>query len=113
MNTHVQHTEGCVAFHSKFLEPNFQQRRVSTNYKFKFYHTTVLNLYLKLSHSEDLDNFPLRSTVSQDMPGTWHAWEREETCTGFWWDKPEGKRPLERPRRRWEDGIKMDLREIG
>jgi hypothetical protein len=27
--------------------------------------------------------------------------------------KPEGKRPLERPRRRWEDGIRMDLREIG
>jgi hypothetical protein len=27
--------------------------------------------------------------------------------------KPEGKRPLERPRRRWEYGIKMDLREIG
>jgi hypothetical protein len=27
--------------------------------------------------------------------------------------KPGGKRPLERPRRRWEDGIIMDLREIG
>jgi hypothetical protein len=27
--------------------------------------------------------------------------------------KPEGKRPLERPRRRWEGGIKMDLRGIG
>jgi hypothetical protein len=27
--------------------------------------------------------------------------------------KPEGKRPLERPTCRWEDGIKMDLREIG
>jgi hypothetical protein len=26
---------------------------------------------------------------------------------------PEGKRPLERPRRRWENGIKIDLREIG
>jgi hypothetical protein len=26
--------------------------------------------------------------------------------------KPEGKRPLRRPRRRWEDNIKMDLREI-
>jgi hypothetical protein len=26
--------------------------------------------------------------------------------------KPDGMRPLERPRRRWEDGIKMDLREI-
>ena len=27
--------------------------------------------------------------------------------------KPEGKRPLERPRHRWEDNIKMDLREVG
>jgi hypothetical protein len=27
--------------------------------------------------------------------------------------KPEGKRPLGRPRRRWEDTVKMDLREIG
>jgi hypothetical protein len=27
--------------------------------------------------------------------------------------KPEGKRPLERPRRRWIDNIKMDLLEIG
>jgi hypothetical protein len=27
--------------------------------------------------------------------------------------RPEGKRPLGRPRRRWEDNIKMDLREMG
>jgi hypothetical protein len=27
--------------------------------------------------------------------------------------KPEGRRPLGRPRRRWEDGIRMDLEEIG
>jgi hypothetical protein len=27
--------------------------------------------------------------------------------------KPEGKRSLGRQRRRWEDGIRMDLREIG
>ena len=27
--------------------------------------------------------------------------------------KPEGKRPLGRPRRRWEDTIKMDLQEVG
>ena len=27
--------------------------------------------------------------------------------------KPEGKRPLWRPRRRWEDNIKMDLQEVG
>jgi len=27
--------------------------------------------------------------------------------------KPDGKRPLGRPRRRWEDNIKMDLQEVG
>jgi hypothetical protein len=27
--------------------------------------------------------------------------------------KPEGKRPLERPRHRWKDNIKMDLQEVG
>jgi hypothetical protein len=26
--------------------------------------------------------------------------------------KPEGRRPLGRPRRRWEDNIRMDLREV-
>ena len=28
-------------------------------------------------------------------------------------EKPEGRRPLGRPRRRWEDNIRMDLREVG
>jgi hypothetical protein len=27
--------------------------------------------------------------------------------------KPKGKIPLGRPRRRWEDGVRMDVREIG
>jgi hypothetical protein len=44
----------------------------------------------------------------------WHAWGGEgrgayRVLVG----RPEGKRPLGRPRRRWEDNIKMDLREIG
>jgi hypothetical protein len=33
--------------------------------------------------------------------------------TGFWGGRPEGRRPLGRPRRRWEDNIKMDLQELG
>jgi hypothetical protein len=32
---------------------------------------------------------------------------------GVWVGKPEGRRPLGRPRHRWEDNIKMDLREVG
>jgi hypothetical protein len=41
----------------------------------------------------------------------WHAWERNvyRVLMG----KPEGKRQLGRPRRRWGDGIRMDLTEIG
>jgi hypothetical protein len=31
--------------------------------------------------------------------------------TGFLVGRPEGKRPLVRPRRRWEDNIKMNFRE--
>jgi len=36
-----------------------------------------------------------------------HVWEREEV------GKSEEKEPLGRPRRRWEDNIKMDLQEVG
>jgi hypothetical protein len=41
----------------------------------------------------------------------WHAWERN-VCRVLM-GKPEGKRPLGGPRRRCEDGIRMDLRDIG
>jgi hypothetical protein len=33
--------------------------------------------------------------------------------TGFLVGRPEGRRPLGRPRRRWEDNIKIDLKEVG
>jgi len=38
---------------------------------------------------------------------------RGEAYSGFWWWKPEGKRPLGRPRRGLDDNIKMDLQEVG
>jgi hypothetical protein len=38
--------------------------------------------------------------------------ERKGACRALV-GKPEGRRPLGRPRRRWEDNIKMDLREVG
>jgi hypothetical protein len=43
----------------------------------------------------------------------WHAWEEGRGVYGVFVGRPEGKRPLGRPRRRWGDNIKMDLREIG
>jgi hypothetical protein len=45
---------------------------------------------------------------------------RKEMRIGYWWEsqkeregKLEGKRPLERPRRRWVNNIKFDFREMG
>jgi hypothetical protein len=43
----------------------------------------------------------------------WHAWGGGRGAYRVLVGRPEGKRPLGRPRRRWEDDIKMDLREIG
>jgi hypothetical protein len=39
----------------------------------------------------------------------WYAWGRGEVLVG----RPEGKRPLGRPRHRWEDNVKIYLRKIG
>jgi hypothetical protein len=38
---------------------------------------------------------------------------RDEKCINILVRKTKGKRPLGRPRLRWEDNIKMELREIG
>jgi hypothetical protein len=40
-------------------------------------------------------------------------WHEESKVYKGLMGKPEGKGPLGRSRRRWEDGIRMDLREIG
>jgi len=47
------------------------------------------------------------------MRGECSAFGGEERRILGFVGKPEGKRPLGRPRRRWEDNIKMDLQEVG
>jgi hypothetical protein len=55
----------------------------------------------------------IRQITSKRMSGRdiWHAWERNVYSVLM--GKPEGKRPLGRPRRRREDEIRMDLMETG
>jgi hypothetical protein len=43
----------------------------------------------------------------------WNVWETEEVHTGFWVGGREGKRPLRRPRHRWQGNIKMGLQAVG
>jgi hypothetical protein len=51
--------------------------------------------------------------VEDEVGGTCGTNGREEVVYRLLVGKPEGKRPLGRPRRRWIDNIKMDLLEIG
>jgi hypothetical protein len=43
----------------------------------------------------------------------WHTWGEGKKVYKALVRKPEGKRPLERLRHRWEDGVGMDLGEVG
>ena len=47
------------------------------------------------------------------MGGACSAYGGEKRRIHVFVGKPEGKRPLWRPRNRWEDNIKMDLQEMG
>jgi hypothetical protein len=71
-------------------------------------------------HNEELHNVYLspdiiRQVKSRRMRGAGHVARmgEERKVYKVLVGKPEGKRPLGRSRRRWEDGIRMDLREIG
>ena len=41
------------------------------------------------------------------------VWGEKKMCTGFLWGKSEGKRLLGKHAHRWEDNIKMNLKEMG
>jgi hypothetical protein len=42
-----------------------------------------------------------------------HVHETEDVYTGFGWGNLKVKGPIGKPRRRWEDNIKMDILEVG
>jgi hypothetical protein len=56
-----------------------------------------------------------RVIKARRMRGAGHVARRGEVRGAYKTSvgKPEGRRPLGRPRRRWEDNIKMDIRETG
>ena len=71
-------------------------------------------------HNEELNDLYsspiiIRTNKSRRMRWAGHVARmgREKSYTWLWLGKPEGKRPLGRPRRRCEDNIKMDLQEVG
>jgi hypothetical protein len=43
----------------------------------------------------------------------WHAWERGENRTVFWWESPKERENLTDRGVDWGNGIRMDFKEIG
>jgi hypothetical protein len=71
-------------------------------------------------HNGELHNLYSSPDIIRQIKSRRMRWEGHVARMGEWRNvyrvlvgKPEGKRALERPRRRWEDGIKMDLGEFG
>jgi hypothetical protein len=83
------------------------------------YRKEVTGEWRKL-HNGELHNLYAPADIIRQIKSRRMRWAGHVACMGEGRNvyrvlvgKPEGKIPLERPRRRWEEGIKMDLREIG
>jgi hypothetical protein len=63
-------------------------------------------------HNEELHNLYSFPNIIRMMKSRRMRWAGHVARMGILVGKPEGKRLLGRPRRRWVDNIKMDLREI-
>jgi hypothetical protein len=71
-------------------------------------------------HNEEFHILYSSPNIIRQIKSRRMRWAGHVACIGEEWivsrilvRKPKGKRPLSRPRHRWEDGIRMDLREIG
>jgi hypothetical protein len=79
----------------------------------------VMGEWRKL-HSEELHNLYSSPNIIRHIKARRMRWAGHVACMGeerkvcrVLVGKPEGKRPVGRPRCRWEDEIRMDLRDIG
>ena len=79
----------------------------------------VIREWRKL-HNEDLIHLYSSLSIVRVIKSSRMRWAGHVACMGerrgvyrVLVGKPEGKRPLGRPRLRWEDNIKMDLQEVG
>ncbi|KAJ4439141.1 hypothetical protein ANN_15098 [Periplaneta americana] len=95
-------------FENKVLRKIFGAKRDEVTGEWRKLHNTELHA---LYSSPDI----IRNLKSRRLRWAGHVAHMGESRNAYrvLVGRPEGKRPLGRPRRRWEDNIKMDLREVG
>jgi hypothetical protein len=104
----LREEHGLRVFDNRVLRRLFGSNRYEVAGEWRKFHNEELhNLY----SSPDI----IRQVKSRRMRWAEHVarMAKERKVYKVLVGKSEGKRPLGRPRRRWEDGIRMDLREIG
>ncbi|KAJ4426547.1 hypothetical protein ANN_27361 [Periplaneta americana] len=94
-------------FENKVLRKIFGAKRDEVTGEWRKLHNTELHA---LYSSPDI----IRNIKSRRLRWAGHVARMGESRNAYrvLVGRPEGKRPLGRPRRRWEDNIKMDLREV-
>ncbi|KAJ4440066.1 hypothetical protein ANN_08197 [Periplaneta americana] len=95
-------------FENKVLRKIFGAKRDEITGEWRKLHNTELHA---LYSSPDI----IRNLKSRRLRWAGHVARMGESRNAYrvLVGRPEGKRPLGRPRRRWEDNVKMDLREVG
>ena len=95
-------------FKNKVLRKIFGARRDEITEDWRKLHNAELNALYSLPNL-------IRNLKSRQVRWAGHVAHMEQSRNAYrvLVGKPEEKRPLGRPRRRWEDNIKMDLREVG
>ena len=69
--------------------------------------------FIKTSTIICTPNYSDNQMKNNNTGGPCSTYGRRKVLTGFSWKDLEGKRPFGRPRRRWEENIKMGLQEVG
>jgi hypothetical protein len=92
-------------FENRGLRRIFEPKRDEVTGEWRKLHNEELH---SLYSSPDI----IRQVKANEVGGACSTHRRGEKVYKVLVGKPEGKRPLGRPKRRWEDGIRMDLREI-
>jgi hypothetical protein len=104
----LREEHGLKAFDKRFLRRIFGPKRDEVIGEWRKLHNKVLHI---LYSSPNI----IRQIKSRRMRWVGHVARmgEERNVYRVLIGKPEGKRPFGRPRHRWEDGMRMDLREIG